>query len=366
MNASERVRIGVVGCGMVAQAEHLQNLLQLFDRFEVAALADPSRVVRDAMGARYRVRSLHADYRSLLDAGGIDAVLVAAPAAAHAEVVLAALDAETHVFVEKPMCITVKDADRIVAARDRAGKVVQVGYMKRFDPAWERMRDELPMSAAELRYIRVMCHDPEWVPFFPEGDTVKGPDVPAEVIAATKRAEAEQVEQAVGIASPEAVFAFSDAYVGSLVHDVNVVHGLLERLGEPLPARVVGAAWWNEGRSITGSLALANGARWDNARIKLFDIREYQEHVTFYFRDSLRQLTFPSPWLKQTPTQYTRSEADGLDRSVHVFESHREAFVRELEHFHDCVTRGAACRTPPEQARLDIDVLTKMFRAAWN
>jgi predicted dehydrogenase len=364
VSGESRVRVGVVGCGMVAQAEHLQNLLQLFDRFRIAALADPSRIVREAMAARYGVASVHPDYRSLLDAGGIDAVLVAAPAATHAEVVLASLDAGFDVFVEKPMCITLSDADRIVDARDRAGKVVQVGYMKRFDPAWERMRSELPESAADLRYVRVMCHDPEWVPFFAEGDIVKGPDVPGEVIAATKRAESEQVEAAVGMGAPDAVFAFSDAYLGSMVHDVNVVHGLLERLGEPLPARVVGAAWWNGGRSITGSLALANGARWDNAWIQLLDIREYQEQVSLYFRGSVRQLTFPSPWLKQTPTRYERSEADGLDRAARVFESHREAFVRELEHFHDCVTRGVECRTPPEQARLDIDVLTQMFRVA--
>ena len=109
---------------------------------------------------------------------------------------------------------------------------------------------------------------------------------------------------------------------------------------------------------------LANGARWDNAWIQLLDIREYQEQVSLYFRDSVRQLTFPSPWLKQAPTRYERSEADGLDRAVRVFESHREAFVRELEHFHDCITDGVECRAPPEQARLDIEVLTQMFRAA--
>jgi hypothetical protein len=149
-----------------------------------------------------------------------------------------------------------------------------------------------------------------------------------------------------------------------MVHDVNVVHGLLERLGEPLPARVASAAWWNEGRAITGSVALASGPRWDSAWIQLLDIREYQEQVTLYFRDSLRRLTFPSPWLKQAPTRYERSEADGLDRSVRLFESHREAFVRELEHFHACITEDAACRTPPEQARVDIEVLTSMFLAA--
>ena len=357
----ERVRVGVVGCGMVAQAEHLPNLLHLHPRFEIAALADPSRIVREAMAARYAVRSVHEDYRSLLDGRDVDAVLVSAPAAVHADVVLAALDAGLDVFVEKPLCITLADADRIVAARDRSGKVVQVGYMKRYDPAWERMRADLPGSAAELRYVRVTCHDPEWVPFFTDVDIVRGTDVAESVIAATKQAEVDQVREAVADASSEAVFAFSDAYLGSMVHDVNVVHGLLEQLGEPLPARVVDAAWWNGGRAITGSLQLANGARWDNAWIQLLDIREYQEQVVLYFRDSLRQLTFPSPWLRQAPTRYERSEADELDRSVRLFESHRESFVRELEHFHDCVTNGAECRTPPEQARLDIEVLTQMF-----
>ena len=358
-----RVRVGVVGCGMVAQAEHLPNLLQLSDRFEIAALADPSATVREAMGARYSVSRVYEDYTALLDAGDIDAILISAPAATHAEITVAALDAGLHVFVEKPLCITLADADRVIAARDRAQRVVQVGYMKRFDPAWERMLAELPGSADELRYIRVMCHDPEWVPFFAEGDIVKGADVPADVIEATKRAEAEHVEQAVGDGSPAAVVAFSDSYLGSMVHDLNVVHGLLERLGEPLPGRVVGAAWWNDGRAITGSVQLANGARWDSAWIQLLDIREYREQVAFYFRDSLRQLTFPSPWLRQAPTRYERSEADGLDRSVRLFESHREAFVQELVHFHECMTQGTECRTPPEQARVDIDVLTRMFLA---
>jgi predicted dehydrogenase len=364
MTGADRVRIGVVGCGMVAQAEHLPNLLQLSDRFEIAALADPSRTVREAMAARYSVAGVFDDHRRLLDAGGIDAVIVSAPAATHAQITLDALDAGLHVFVEKPLCITLADANAIVEARQGAGKVVQVGYMKRFDPAWQRMLSELPESAAELRYIRVMCHDPEWLPFFAEGDIVKGTDVSREVIEATRNAEAEQVEAAVGTAAPEAVFAFSDAYLGSMVHDVNVVHGLLERLGEPVPGRVVDAAWWNDGRAITGSVRLTNGARWDSAWIQLFDIREYHEQVAFYFGDSLRQLTFPSPWLKQSPTRYERSEADGLDRVVQTYESHRESFVQELVHFHECVVDGAEPRTPPEQARVDIELLTNMFLVA--
>ena len=163
------VRVGVVGAGLVAQAMHIQYLAAMRDRFALVALAEPSRTVREAIGARYGIAGLHGDYRSLLDAGGVDAVVVCSPAGTHAEVVLAALDADLHVFVEKPMCITLADADAIVAARDRAGRVVQVGTMKRFDPAYERLLEELPQSAESLRYVSVVVNDPEFGPFFAPG-----------------------------------------------------------------------------------------------------------------------------------------------------------------------------------------------------
>ena len=163
------VRVGVVGGGLVAQAMHIPNLSALRDRFTLAALAEPSATVREALGARYGIAGLHADYRALLDAGGLDAVVVCSPAGTHAEVVVDALGAGLHVFVEKPMCITLADADAIVAARDQAGRVVQVGTMKRFDPAYEAMLAELPDTAAGLRYVNVLVNDPEFEPYFEAG-----------------------------------------------------------------------------------------------------------------------------------------------------------------------------------------------------
>src|SRR5207245_6827630 len=112
----------------------------------------------------------------LLDEGGLDAIVVSSPAGTHAEVVLAALEAGLHVFVEKPMCITLADADAIVAARDRASRIVQVGTMKRFDPAYERMLEELPESAETLRYVNVVVNDPEFEPYF-GSEIVRGADV---------------------------------------------------------------------------------------------------------------------------------------------------------------------------------------------
>jgi predicted dehydrogenase len=358
------VRVGVVGGGLVAQAMHLHYLAGKPDLFAIAALAEPSRAVREALGARYAVPGLHADYRALLDAGGVDALVVCSPAGTHAQVVLDGLDAGLHVFVEKPMCITVRDADAIVAARDRTGLVVQVGTMKRYDPAVERMLAELPESADHLRYVSVVVNDPEFEPFFAAGEIVRGRDVPAEVIEAGIRAERDQVEEAVGSGDPDVVRAFSESFLGSMIHDLNVVHGLLERMGEPLPARVVSGDWWNEGRAVTGAVRLSNGARWDSAWIQLLDTFEYRETISLFFADSVRTLLFPSPWQRHRPTLYRREERrDGSGRA-HETTSHEEAFSRELDHFHACVADGESCRTPPEQARLDIAVLTEMFLAS--
>lgn len=349
--------MGVVGGGLVAQAMHLPYLAQFRDRFELAALAEPSEPVRAALAARYAISSTHPDFRALLEAGALDAIVICSPTGTHAEIVLDALDAGLHVFVEKPLCITLADAERIVASRDRAGKVVQVGYMKRFDPAYERLLTELPPSP--LRYVSVVVNDPEFRPFFTRNEIVRG-EVPQDVVDATLRAESEQVEAAVGSGAPEVVKAFSEAFLGSLVHDVNLVHGVLERLDEPLPAEVTGGAWWVGGSAVSGSVRLANGARWDSAWIQLLEVPEYRESVAFMFSDSVRRLIFPSPWLRQSPTRYERIHDDGQT----VFETYEESFARELLHFHECVTEGVACRTPPEQARLDIDVLTRMFLAA--
>jgi len=358
------VRVGVVGGGLVAQAEHIPYLTALRDRFTLAALAEPSLTVRDALGARYAIARLHDDYRGLIDAGGLDAVVVCSPAGTHAEVVLAALDAGLHVFVEKPMCVTLEDAEAIIAARDRAGKVVQVGTMKRYDPAVEAMADALPSTAERLRYVSVVVNDPEFDPYFEPGEIVRGADVPAALIEATRRSEAEQVARAVGSSDENVVRAFSESFLGSMLHDLNIVHGMLERLGERLPPQVAGGDWWNDGRAVYGALRLSNGARVDLTWIQLLPTFEYRERIEFMFDDEVHALEFPSPWLKQHPTVYRRSRRDGRHDDIRILNAYDESFSRELRHFHECITVGTPCRTPPERARLDIDVLTQMFLAS--
>src|SRR2546430_8894682 len=116
---------------------------------------------------------------------------------------------------------------------------------------------------------------------------------------ATRRSEAEQVEAAVGSGAPEVVQAFSESFLGSLVHDVNVVHGLLERMGEPLPGEVVSGDWWNDGRAVSGAVRLENGGRWGRAPIQLPHTHEHPGAAPRLFADSVGTLGFFPPRVKQ-------------------------------------------------------------------
>jgi predicted dehydrogenase len=160
------------------------------------------------------------------------------------------------------------------------------------------------------------------------------------------------------------VRAFSESFLGSLLHDLNVVHALLAQMGEPLPAQVVAGDWWNEGRAVYGAMRLSNGARVDAAWIQLLDTFEYRETIQFFFAEEVHTLEFPSPWLKQAPTVYRRSRRTGRAAEAVTRSAFDESFSRELRHFHECITDGVAVRTPPEGARLDIEVLTQMFLAS--
>src|SRR5215470_2742940 len=107
-----RIRIGVVGCGLIAQMMHIPHLAELDDLYEIAALCDVSPGALRFVGDRYQVSRRHTDWQALVREP-LDAVLIAT-AGSHAPVALAALRAGKHVLTEKPMCYTLREADELL------------------------------------------------------------------------------------------------------------------------------------------------------------------------------------------------------------------------------------------------------------
>ena len=131
----EKVRIGVIGCGGIANTKHMPaekrnpaaELVAFCDVIEERALK-----AREDFGTPEC--AVYTDYRQLLQDKSIDAVLVLTPNNAHCRITVDALDAGKHVLCEKPMAMNYAEAKEMLAARDRSGKVLTIGYQNRFRP----------------------------------------------------------------------------------------------------------------------------------------------------------------------------------------------------------------------------------------
>jgi predicted dehydrogenase len=364
----QRLRVGLVGAGLVGQAEHAFYLWEERERFEFAALADASAAVRAEVGKRYGLETVSADFAGIL-ASRLDAVVIAAPDPFHPELVIAALEAGLHVMCEKPLALTLAACDRIASARDRAGRVVQVAYMKRYDPAYRRALDLLPARIEDVKLITVEVNDPDQDPFVAHLPMTKPADIPAALASDFRSKNAAQLRESAGRELGEAEFrALSNGFLSAIIHDVAVVHGMLAHLGAELPATADASAIFDEGRGIQLAFGLPGGGRVSMTHLNLPDVPDYSERVTVYGADRIVELTFPSPYLRHLPTRLTlrrRGTAapfalDTTDYRV----SYEEAFREELRAFHAAVTQGAAVQTPVEQARRDIELLVSAFRKA--
>ncbi|MFL5337660.1 MAG: Gfo/Idh/MocA family protein [Geminicoccaceae bacterium] len=348
-----QLRIGVIGAGLIAQVEHIPNLLRLRDKFVLAVVSDPSPTARAFVEENFAVPTV-AEASELL-ARPLDAVLVASPDALHLEQVEAGLAAGLHVFCEKPLCYGVADIDRLIAARDRAGRICQVGYMKRFDPSYEAALRLLSESAATLRYVSVEVNDPDAWPFVRHHLYGRAADVPPAEAEAARALQREQVARAVGRPLVGALYqGFVSAYCSSLVHDVNAVHGLLDALGVP-DGEVIGAQLFAGGDGGLGTVRLQGGRSvWNMAHLTIPGLADYTERIALYFDDALLELVFPSPWLNHQPTRLVVRRSTGHLLDTHETRSgFEEAYIRELEGFWSSVVEDAPVRNGFEDARRD-------------
>lgn len=130
------VRVGVIGCGRIAE-RHVDAYRRLGARVTVA---DQIPELANGLAERFGVE-VAARPQDLLDAGRIEAIDVCVPTLSHAAFVEAGLDAGKHVFCEKPLCSSMAEAKKIEEAQRRSGKLVMVGYLYRFHPAYQYAKE---------------------------------------------------------------------------------------------------------------------------------------------------------------------------------------------------------------------------------
>ena len=150
----DKIRVGIIGCGGIFRNLHSPYYQEPNRRADIVAIADINEKSATEQAERFGADA-YTDYRVLLDRQDIDAVDVGVHPRPHLKITRAAADAGKHILMEKPMCCNVAEGDEMVAAAEKAGVLLMVAYMMRFDPEYMKLKsifDDGTLGTLQMAY----------------------------------------------------------------------------------------------------------------------------------------------------------------------------------------------------------------------
>jgi len=350
------LRVGIVGCGEIAQVAHLPILTEL-PYFKVTMLCDLSEKILEYLGNTYRIQNLCTDYRDLVQRDDVDIVLVTNKD--HAPISIAAMNAGKHVFSEKPMCFNLEEADQMIEAEKRNQVKFMVGYMKRYDPAFQFA---LPIIKGmdDVHLVRVHDYAGDYTINNEIYDEVRNDDLPESVLTQLVNTEKEKMLQAIGPERKGLLNAYS-TLLYLLIHDSIL---LQETYGKPTD--IVYSEVYND--TILAVLKFGENIRCVVEGALLISRREWDERFEVYGDRRRLSVEFPFPYVKNVQTIVRINEQDELDNKANVdktiYASYDEAFKREWRHFYECINEDKIPITNSQKARNDIELSINVIKSA--
>jgi predicted dehydrogenase len=346
----DKIRIGYVGCGYMAQKVHIPNLSAI-PQCELVALAEVRQELGRKVQARYRIPKLYPHHQAMLADTDVEAIAVSAAFAVQGQIARDALLAGKHVFMEKPMAVSLEQADAILEAGRQSGKRLMVGYMKRYDAGNELVKDRIEAFRASgelgpITYARNhgFC-----------GDWTAGIDVPM--------LQTDELKPDAPAAGPSWLPSqYLNPYLGYLqqyTHNVNLLRWFLDA-GDDVQVRAVDL----DDDAYTGITVLdVHGTRavLETGRVSHY---RWDEHTQIYFRDGWIKTWAPPLLLKQVPAEveiYRAGETQTFARPVPQ-PAWSWSYKREAEHFVHCLQSGEAFRSSGEDTRTDVRLFEEVFR----
>lgn len=160
MNASSKIGVGVVGTGRIGGL-HIQHLCQDIPDAEVVSICSLDIETAEMLSKQFNISEATTNYRKLLTNQQIDAILVASSTDTHVEICQAAAKAGKHIFCEKPIALDLEQIDETLAIVKEAKVKFQVGFNRRFDKNFQRVRDAVVSGKiGEPHVLRITSRDP--------------------------------------------------------------------------------------------------------------------------------------------------------------------------------------------------------------
>jgi myo-inositol 2-dehydrogenase/D-chiro-inositol 1-dehydrogenase len=154
------LRFGVIGAGRIGKI-HAENLATRIPGVEVVAIADVNLVAAQELAARLHISAVYEDYHAILTDPAIDAVAICSSTDTHAKIVIEAAQARKHIFCEKPIDLDLVRIDAALEAVKQAGVKLQIGFNRRFDPNFRKVRQMVAEGKiGKPHIIRITSRDP--------------------------------------------------------------------------------------------------------------------------------------------------------------------------------------------------------------
>ncbi|MFO7170807.1 MAG: Gfo/Idh/MocA family oxidoreductase, partial [Chloroflexota bacterium] len=154
------ITVALIGCGRIGRL-HAANLTRRVAGARLALLADVNVAAARACAEELGVPEVVEDYRAALERPDVDAVVICSATDTHAEIIEAAAAAGKHIFCEKPIDLSLERIDRALAAVERAGVTLQIGFNRRFDASFRRVRQAVERGEiGEPHQLHITSRDP--------------------------------------------------------------------------------------------------------------------------------------------------------------------------------------------------------------
>jgi myo-inositol 2-dehydrogenase/D-chiro-inositol 1-dehydrogenase len=314
--AMSQVKVGMIGAGRIGRV-HAENLAYRIPNAKLVAVADVIEPAAKQLAAALQIPATYVDAAPILADKNIDAVVICSSTDTHAQLIEDAAAAQKHIFCEKPIALDLARIDRALAAVDRAGVKLQVGFNRRFDPSFKRIRELVTTGAlGQPHLLRITSRDPAPPPLA-------------------------YVQVSGGIFLDMTIHDFDMAryLTGSEVEEVFAA-------GNVLVDPEIGKAGDLDTAVVT--LRFANGALGmiDNSRKAVYG---YDQRVEVFGSGGMALAT------NKTPDNVVQSDAVGVHTALplHFFvERYAEAYVEEMRAFIQCITED----TSPPVTGLDARV----------
>lgn len=349
----DKIRVSVIGCGLVAQTMHLPHLTEIED-YEIAGICDISKQLVNKIGDLYGIDPEHrfTDYRRLLD---LDLDVVQVLTIYHSEIAIEAANRGINLFVEKPLGCSPAETEEIVQAAEKNNVMLMVGYMKRYDESY-LYAQKLFQEIDRLKLIR--SHDVFYdVPLILKGlqRVYRYDDIPQQMIGETNEKIRARMQEGVGTSEPQVLKAYR-MILETGCHDINILRGAFGN-----PNKVLFTEIWDDGDSLVSVFDYGEGKRAVFELVRT--VRGWAgEYLAAYGATETVWVRFPIPFNRNAPTRVIRRSKlnDGYEETLSI-PTYYEAFKRELETMARYIRTGETPRTSGtdslEDARLMADII---------